>query len=136
MNAGGGTPSSTGHMQPSFGQGNNQFKNQDKVRAVEFGLACTPLAVLLPWPGSPASPARGFLLTHNNYLKMLKFLATPGDTSRNQGILCHRQYPIPHSEPFWLKLVQFCASFFAMEILLTQRVSGAFSTLHGLRESE
>lgn len=134
------TPSSMGHMQPSFCQGNHQFKNQGKMRAGEFGLAYTPLAVLLPWPGSPASPARGFLLSHNNYLKMLKFLATSGDTSRSQGIHCHMQFPIPRPEPVWLKLVRFCASFchgnHSHVILLTQKGRGTLGTLHRLRESE
>lgn len=37
-----------------------EFKNQGKMRAGDLGLPYTPLAVLLPWPGSPASPARGF----------------------------------------------------------------------------
>lgn len=86
------------------------------MRAGEFDLAYTLLAVLLPCPGSPAAPARGFLLSRNNYLKMLKFLAASGDTSRSQGIHCHMQFPIPLPEPVWLKLVWFCASLFAMEI--------------------
>lgn len=104
-------PSSIRHMQPSFCQGNHQFKKQGKMRAGEFDLAYTLLAVLLPCPGSPAAPARGFLLSRNNYLKMLKFLATSGDTSRSQGIHCHTRFPIPLPEPVWLKLVWFCASF-------------------------
>lgn len=87
------------HMQPSFCQGNHQFKKQDKMRAGEFDLAYTLLAVLLSCPGSPAAPARGFLLRRNNYLKMLKFLAASGDTSRSQGFHCHKQFPIPHPEP-------------------------------------
>lgn len=72
-------------------------------------LSCFPglaLQHLLP---------EGFLLSHNNYLKILKFLAASGDASRNQGINCHMQFPIPCPEPAWLKLVQFCASF-CMEI--------------------
>lgn len=105
------TSSSTSHMQPSFCQGNHQFKKQGKMRAGEFDLAYTLLAVLLPCPGSPAAPARGFLLSRNNYLEMLQFLAASGDTSRSQGIHCHMQFPIPHPEPVWLKLVWFCASF-------------------------
>lgn len=133
-------PSSMGYMQPSFCQGNHQFKNQGEMRAGEFGLAYTPLAVLLPWPGSPASPARAFLLSHNNYLKMLKFLATSGDTSRSQGIHCHIQFPIPHPEPVWLKPVQFCASFCHGNhnhvILLTRKGRGTLGALHRLRESE
>lgn len=104
------TSGSTRHMQPSSCQGNHQFKKQAKMRAGEFDLAYTLLAVLLPCPGSPAAPARGFLLSRNNYLKMLKFLAASGDTSRSQGIHCHMQFPIPHPEPVWLKLVWFCAS--------------------------
>lgn len=103
--------SSTSHRQPSFYQGNHQFKKQGKMRAGEFDLAYTLLAVLLPCPGSPAAPARGFLLRCNNYLKMLKFLAASGDTSRSQGIHCNMQFPIPHPEPVWLKLVWFCVSF-------------------------
>lgn len=106
------TPSSTGHLQPSSCQGNHQFKNQGKVRAGEFGLAYTLWAVLLPWPRSPASPARGFLPSHNNYLKMLKFLATSGNISRSQGILCHMQFPIPHPEPVWLKFWSVLCLFF------------------------
>lgn len=93
------TLSNMSHMQPSFCQGNHQFKKQGKMRAGEFDLAYTLLAVLLSCPGSPAAPARGFLLSRNNYLKMLKFLAASGDTSRSRGFHCHKQFPIPHPEP-------------------------------------
>lgn len=37
------------------------MKKQDEMRAEEFGLARTLLAVLLPWPDSLASPARSIL---------------------------------------------------------------------------
>lgn len=72
-------------------------------------LSCFPglaLQHLLP---------EGFLLSHNNYLKILKFLAASGDASRSQGINCHMQFPIPCPEPAWLNWSS-SVPLFAMEI--------------------